>query len=1164
MRNILTRCGAAAGVWALAGALLLAIPSAAQADAHPENPSALPPTVTADALPTVQIDGVVWSQVIIGDIVYAGGNFGTARPAGAAPGTQTVTRNNLLAYNIKTGELITSFAPSFNAQVLSLAASPDGERLYVGGDFTSLNGAPAERMVALNPATGARIAGFDPQPSNTVYSIIARGDTVFFGGSFFRVGAAWREQVAAVRASDAALLSFRPVVTGGQVTSLTLSPDATKLAIGGYFDTVNGTGDQASGLAVVETATGEKLAYEASAYVSNGVGGDGAITSLASDQRTFYASGFTYGRQATLEGIVAIDWDDLGTRWLEDCHGDTYSVHVTNDLVYLAGHPHYCGNVGGFPQEVNWSYNRALAFGKEAVGTIDREIHGYTNFEGLPHPQLRNWFPALSTGNFTGQYQGPWSVTGNDEYIVYGGEFLRANYTNQQGLVRFSYSTKAPNLRGPEPQGNNFVPTLSSNKAGEVRVRWQAASDMDDSTLEYRVIRDGNNGNPIHTTSGRSNFWLRPGHSYTDTGLTPGSTHSYRIFAVDPTGREARSSTVSITVATSDQPVGNYEAVIKADQPTAYWPVRATDGNTVVDASNAEDLSLTGAASRVNGATIPGGSGSAITLGSGTAGNDVRAVRTNRFSTELWFRAGVTQTGRLIGFADAVTGTSRNYDRVTYLNSFGRLSFGVTERGTRRTITSSASYTDNKWHHVVATLGSDGMRLYVDGAQVASRASTTTALEMEGYWRLGVDRLSGWPSAPTSGFAGQVDEIAVYPRALSAARIADHYAAGQGQSVNLSPTAKFSSDTQALKLTVNGSESSDPDGNIASYAWDFGDGATGTGVSATHTYAAAGTYTVKLTVTDNKGATGTASKQVTVSPPNQTPTASFTANMENLDVSVDGRGSTDPEGGQLSYAWDFGDGENGTGATATHHYASAGSYQITLTVTDPQGASDSATRTVEATIPPGPLAADAFGRSDTGGWGTADVGGSWARTSSAASIFVSSGTGKLVAGSPGHGPGATLPTLAGAEVTGTVSVTLDKVANGGGSYLYFSPRYQDGGNQYQLKLRISSDGSGLLILDKMFQGNETFLDSVSLPSLEYQAGQKLWLKIQADGTSPTALGAKVWKDGTNEPPEWQVEATDSEAALQAAGGVRARIYVSGSASNTPVTAAFDDLIVEVP
>src|SRR3712207_5477050 len=119
-----------------------------RADSAPlahSNP-ATPVTVAADALPTVQINGVVWSQVVVGNTVYVAGQFTRARPAGAAVGTQETVRNNLLAYDIRTGALITSFAPDLNAQATVLATSPDGSRLYVGGAFTLANGQARYRL----------------------------------------------------------------------------------------------------------------------------------------------------------------------------------------------------------------------------------------------------------------------------------------------------------------------------------------------------------------------------------------------------------------------------------------------------------------------------------------------------------------------------------------------------------------------------------------------------------------------------------------------------------------------------------------------------------------------------------------------------------------------------------------------------------------------------------------------------------------------------------------------------------------------------------------------------------------------------------------------------------------------------------------------------------
>ncbi|MGO2610218.1 PKD domain-containing protein [Glutamicibacter ardleyensis] len=1133
------------------------------APAEPDNP-ATPTSVTADALPTVQINGVVWSQVIIGDVVYAGGSFTSARPAGVPLGTQETPRHNILAYDIHTGTLISSFAPAFNAQILSLAASPDGTRLYVGGDFTEMNGQSAVRMVAINPEDGSRLENFDPQPSNTVRAIVATDSEVYLGGSFFRLGSAWRKQVAAVRASDAAVLTMRPVVTGGKVDSLALSPDGSKLAIGGQFTEVNATNTYANGLAVINTSTSEKYSYPAADYIRNG-GSSGSITSIASDEDSFYASGFTFGRSATLEGVVAVNWNDLGTRWLEDCHGDTYSVHSSGNSLYIAGHPHYCGNIGGFAQEPVWDHYRAMNFSKEVSGRIDRDIHGYTNYEGLPHPQLQNWFPSLSVGTYTGQDQGPWNVTGNDDYIVYGGEFLRANYQGQQGLVRFAKRDQAPNMRGPMPFGEDFRIHSSSTAAGEVRLQWQAAEDMDNSTLTYKVIRDGDIANPVKTMTADSTFWNRPGMSFVENDLAPGSTHTYRVFVTDPTSREARSATTSVTVATVSAPSSKYGQVVKADKPVNYWPISDADENGLIDAIHSDDPKFSGGAA-INGSNaIVDGDGESLRLGNGAVQDSTRRIRPQEFSTELWFKASATQRGRLIGYGNGTTGNSTDHDRLTYLNTLGRLSFGVTERGTKRVITSSRSYTDNKWHHVVSSLGENGMRLFVDGEEVATRPSTISGLELDGFWRLGQDRVNGWSSAPTSGFAGYLDEVAIYDKPPTASTIMNHYRAGLGHAANVSPQADYEYTANGFDLSVDAAKSTDPDGTISSYNWDFGDGSTSAGINAEHSYEQPGNYQVKLEVTDSDGATDqqTQSIQITApEPPNQAPQAGFAIGVAGLSVELDGSQSSDPDDDPLTYQWTFGDNSAPTtGETSSHAYTQRGTYDITLTVTDPDGLSDSKTQSVDVEQPAGPLAADNFNRSVTGDWGTADIGGIWTRTTNAASAEVADGVGKLIAANPGSGPRVYLPDTGSESVVATTEMAMEKMPTGGGTYLYFSPRYISANNQYYLKIQLLSDGGARTQLARVAEGTESILATDYQPNFGYEAGQSLTAQVAVIGTNPTQLAGKIWATDNTEPSTWQVTASDASVQLQTSAGIGLRMYLSGSSTNAPNIAMFDNLEV---
>ncbi len=156
-----------------------------------------------------------------------------------------------------------------------------------------------------------------------------------------------------------------------------------------------------------------------------------------------------------------------------------------------------------------------------------------------------------------------------------------------------------------------------------------------------------------------------------------------------------------------------------------------------------------------------------------------------------------------------------------------------------------------------------------------------------------------------------------------------------------------------LEVQFSSAGSVDPDGSIFSYAWDFGDGGTSTAADPVHTYAAAGTYTATLKVTDNRAAWKTATVTVTVTnapPPNVAPTAAATATptagQAPLEVAFDSAGSVDTDGTIESYEWDFGDSNAGSGATTSHTYTTAGTYTATLTVTDDDGATGTASVTV--------------------------------------------------------------------------------------------------------------------------------------------------------------------------------------------------------------------------
>jgi PKD repeat protein len=166
---------------------------------------------------------------------------------------------------------------------------------------------------------------------------------------------------------------------------------------------------------------------------------------------------------------------------------------------------------------------------------------------------------------------------------------------------------------------------------------------------------------------------------------------------------------------------------------------------------------------------------------------------------------------------------------------------------------------------------------------------------------------------------------------------------------NASPSASYTLACSSRTCTVDASGSSDTDGTIASYVWNFGDGTAASGQAATHPYSNWGTYTVTLTVTDNGGATGTQGQ--TLSIVNTPPVAAFTLACGSLTCTANGSGSSDADGPLGNYAWNFGDGTAASGQTVTHTYSASGSYTIGLTVTDNDAATSTTTRQVTVARP---------------------------------------------------------------------------------------------------------------------------------------------------------------------------------------------------------------------
>ncbi|MFY0407064.1 PKD domain-containing protein [Solicola sp. PLA-1-18] len=327
--------------------------------------------------------------------------------------------------------------------------------------------------------------------------------------------------------------------------------------------------------------------------------------------------------------------------------------------------------------------------------------------------------------------------------------------------------------------------------------------------------------------------------------------------------------------------------------------------------------------------------------------------------------------------------------------------------------------------------------------------------------------------------------------------------------------------------------------------------ATATRLSASFDRAAGGTFADAFTIDQD------------ATPTNQPPAASFTSSCAALDCTFDGRGSSDTDGTIASYAWDFGDGDSGTGAMPSHTYAGAGTYTARLTVTDDDGATGTTTRTVTVAAGATPIAQDGFGRTVANGLGTADVGGAWTVSGTASRYAVSGGAGRLTFPTPGLTLSGMLNQVSTTTADLSLSLSTDKAVTGSGLYTDVVGRRNAGGT-YAAPVVVTANGAVTVRLVRVVGSTTTVLATPVSTGVTYAPGDRLLVRLRVTGTSPTTLQARVWKAGTTEPTAWQRTATDSTAALQAPGAVGVSSYLSSSATNAPLVLSLDDVLVAAP
>lgn len=388
----------------------------------------------------------------------------------------------------------------------------------------------------------------------------------------------------------------------------------------------------------------------------------------------------------------------------------------------------------------------------------------------------------------------------------------------------------------------------------------------------------------------------------------------------------------------------------------AYWRFERGKGDKIIDSINENAGTIYGASwteGKFAGGLIFDGEDDYVQMEDSESLDIVE-----KLTITAWVKLDKIDTGRQILLQKKALDMSDKFTNYSFYLQWTQdlLAFQL-GNGKRRVgfLSNRGIKTADKWHHVAVTFSErDGqVKFYIDGEPAGTDSVTLKPIANEGPLIIGKYLSKDISRFPLHGI---IDELRIYNRALTQTEIKELYQTPLPE--NLPPLADFEFNplhpTTEAKVRF-ADRSKDPDGQIKSWRWDFGDGTTSAEKNPHHQYKDSGTYKVQLTVTDTKGASTSIYKEIevvefeTAKPPQ----ASFTIVPEKprvyQQITFDASDSKDPDGTIQTYQWDLdGDGKvDQEGKTAQYSFSYPGQFQVTLTVTDEQGISSKVTRIIE-------------------------------------------------------------------------------------------------------------------------------------------------------------------------------------------------------------------------
>jgi hypothetical protein len=323
----------------------------------------------------VPTSGATFATASTDDRVYVGGSFSHVRNPATG---QVVSRSRIFAIDRTTGALVAGFSPAVDGTVRTIAVSADGATVYIGGDFTSVDGFTRTRLAALT-LTGQVVASWSPAASRTVFEILTVGNFLYLAGKFPRIDGVARGGLARVFASSGELdRSWHAPTKGGRPRSLVIADGA--LLVGGSFTAVKGQPREF--LASVSLDTGDPTAWRPVPACDTCTVMDLAV----SDNSVYGAVAGPGGRVVRWSlGTGRIDWAVRGD-------GNVQAVEVADGVVYAGGH-----------------------FGPSFGGAVRHQLAAVDQTTGA----LLDWAPDLGSRDFPGV----WVIHADSDFLRIGGGF---------------------------------------------------------------------------------------------------------------------------------------------------------------------------------------------------------------------------------------------------------------------------------------------------------------------------------------------------------------------------------------------------------------------------------------------------------------------------------------------------------------------------------------------------------------------------------------------------------------------------------------------------------------------------------------------------------------------------------------------------------------------